>query len=140
MQERTYLRDLARRYVNMCQHPDQDERRQLWRQHNSLKSTRPPIYIRAFAWQEMPEAELRCQDPLWRSYEDFFRRHLFWDGLGDDSIFEPWVTVRAEHNCSGWGVQAERRRTEDLHGSFKVDYPIKEPAYWTWSADLVFDC
>ncbi len=127
MQERDQLRDLARRYVDICQRPEQQERRQLWRRHNSLQATRPPIYIRAFAWQEMPDAELQCQDPLWRSYEDFFRRHLFWDGLGDDSIFEPWVTVRAIHKCSGWGVHAERRRTEDLHGSFKVEYPIQDP-------------
>jgi len=128
LQERTYLRDLARRYVDICQHPDQAQRRQLWRQHNSLRRTPPPIYIRAFAWNEMPEAEPRCQDPLWRQMEDFFRRHLFWDSLGDDSIFEPWVTVRAVHLCSGWGVQAQRQRTQDLHGSFKVDYPIRDPA------------
>ncbi len=37
------------------------------------------------------------------------------------------MTVRAEHLCSGWGVQAERRRTDDAYGSFKVDYPIRRP-------------
>ena len=120
MQERTYLRDLAQHYVEICERPEQAERRQLWRQHNSLQQTRTPIYIRA-------EAGPRCQDPLWRQYEDFFRRHLFWDSLGDDSVFEPWVTVRAEHVCSGWGVVAARRHAEYARGSFKVDYPIKAP-------------
>jgi len=128
LQERTYIRDLARRYVDICRRPEQAQRRQLWRRHNSLRQTRPPIYIRAFAWHEMPDSQPRCQDPLWRQMEDFFRRHLFWDRLGDDSVFEPWVTVRAQHVCSGWGVPLERQRTNDLHGSFKVDYPIRDPA------------
>ncbi|MBT4608495.1 MAG: hypothetical protein HOC05_00550 [Gemmatimonadetes bacterium] len=81
MQERTYIRDLARRYVDICRRPEQAQRRQLWRRHNSLRQTRPPIYIRAFAWHEMPDSQPRCQDPLWRQMEDFFRRHLFWDRL-----------------------------------------------------------
>ncbi|MBT3344210.1 MAG: hypothetical protein HN712_28570 [Gemmatimonadetes bacterium] len=126
MDERTYLRDLVHRYVEVSQRPDQDARRDLWRRHNSLQATRPPIYIRAFAWHEMPAARLQCEDALHRHYEDFLLRHLFWDGLGDDSIFEPWLTVRAEHLCSGWGVTADRHRTE-TRGSFKVDYPIREP-------------
>ncbi len=37
MQERTYLRDLAQHYVEICERPEQAERRQLWRQHNSLQ-------------------------------------------------------------------------------------------------------
>ena len=71
MQERDYLRDLARRYVDICQDSAQDQRRQLRRRHNSLQATRPPIYIRAFAWHEMSESQPQCQDPLYRHYEDF---------------------------------------------------------------------
>lgn len=127
MDERALLRDLACRYVETCRAPAQDERRGLWRRHNSLQPTRPLIYVRACAWSEMPQAICRCEDPLHRHYEDFFRYHLFWDSLGDDSIFEPWVTVTAVHECSGWGVQARRRHSDDPRGSYKVDYPLRAP-------------
>ena len=100
----TLLRDLAARYVEVCAEPVQDERRALWRQHNSLVRTRPLIYVRAYAWSEMPHSRCQCADPFLRSYEDFFRRQLFWHSLNDDSIFEPWVTVHGHARLHGLGA------------------------------------
>ena len=60
MDERALLRDLARRYAEVAASPVQDQRRDLWRRHNSLKATRPPIYVRACAWSEMRDARLQC--------------------------------------------------------------------------------
>ena len=124
-QDRSVLRDLAKQYVDICSHPAQDERRALWRRHNSLKMTQPLIYIRAFAWGEMPHSKCTCEDGFFRSYESFFRRHLFWDTFDDDSIFEPWVTVEATRKCTGWGLAVQRNFSDDPVGSFKIDYPIK---------------
>ena len=124
--DRTILRDLAQHYLEVCNRPVQAERRRLWRQHNSLKWTRPLIYVRAFAWREMPESRCQCSDPFLRTYEDFFRNRLFWDSLDDDSVFEPWVTVQAVYRCVGWGVSGERHRSEEERGSFKVAYPLKQ--------------
>ena len=120
------LRELAKQYNDICADPVQEERRALWRKHNSLKRTHPLIYVRAFAWHEMPQSECMCEDPFFRQYEDFFRRHLFWNTFDDDSIFEPWVTVQATRTCNGWGVSGERNFSDEPGGSFKVDYPIKQ--------------
>lgn len=123
--DRTLLRDLARRYVDVCAQPVIDERRDLWRRHNSLKWTRPLIYVRAFAWKEMPESKCTSEDPFLRHFENFFRNQLFWNSMADDSIFEPWVTLHASYRCAGWGVSGDRHRTGEEGGSFKVDYPLK---------------
>lgn len=122
------LRDLARQYLDACSMPIQRERRDLWRRHNSLQRTRPLIYVRAFAWHEMPQSRLVCVDPFFQPYEDFFRRHLFWNSLDDDSIFEPWITVPAALKCRGWGLAGQRHYSGEREGSFKVDYPIKATA------------
>ena len=53
--ERNVLRDLARRYADLCRHPDMARRRDIWRRHNSQQTVRPPIYVRAFAWRERPD-------------------------------------------------------------------------------------
>ena len=74
----------------------------------------------------MPQSKCMCEDPFLRQYESFFRRHLFWDSCEDDSIFEPWVTVRASLTCHGWGIAGERRYSDEPRGSFKVDYPLKD--------------
>ena len=71
--DKTILRDLARQYLEICAKPVQAERRALWRLHNSLKATRPLIYVRAFAWGEMPQAKCECEERFARAYEHFFR-------------------------------------------------------------------
>lgn len=45
----TILRSLAAQYAELSADPVMDVRRDLWRRHNSLKRTRPLIYVRAFA-------------------------------------------------------------------------------------------
>ncbi len=93
--DRDLLRTLARRYVEVSRDPAQARRRDLWRNHNSLRRTMPLIYVRAFAWHELPESRCQCTDPFLRQWEDWFRNRLFWASLGDDSVFEPWVPLPA---------------------------------------------
>jgi len=124
------LRDLAREYLEICRNDAQNERRELWRKHNSLAHTRPLIYIRAFAWREMAESRCECEDAYLRGYEDFFRRSLFWDSLKDDSIFEPWVTVPAScvtHPDGIWGLPVGWIEPDDPHGAKRMVPSIVDP-------------
>jgi hypothetical protein len=128
--DRDRLRDLAQRYMDVCCDPVQDRRRDLWRRHNSLRRTRPLIYVRAFAWHEIPESACRCTDPFLRHWEDWFRSRLFWAGLDDDSIFEPWVPVPAVKITPAqglWGLPLNwTGRTQGCAGV--CDPPLKAPA------------
>ncbi len=126
VKRRTIVRDLAKQYVDVCSQSVQDERRDLWRRHNSLKPTRPLIYVRAFAWHEMPQSQCVCEDPLLAGIERGLRHDLFWSTFADDSVFEPWVTVQASHNCRGWGVDVPRHQSAETGGSWKTDYPLKQ--------------
>jgi len=123
------LRELARRYVEVCNRPVQAERRELWRLKNSLRPVRPLIYMRGGnVWDEVPEANVRqCDDAFFHAYERLLRRRLYQDTLGDDFIFEPWLTAGAVHRCTGWGVEMTRRRSQTPGGSWKGEYPIKGP-------------
>ncbi|HBQ64240.1 MAG TPA: hypothetical protein DD727_04810 [Clostridiales bacterium] len=127
------LRDLAKQYKEITAKPIQQERRELWRRHNSLQPTRPPIYIRAFAWGEILDPScLKCQDPFFRSYEQFFHMMFYRDTLPDDVIAEPWVTVpavrrHASSDNTPWGVHATRISSGVRGGAAKYDPPIKEP-------------
>lgn len=124
--DRALLRDLAKRYLDVCARDGQVELRELWRGHNSLKTTRTPIHVRAFAWHEMPQSKCECEDGLFRGHESFFRKELFRATFDDDTIFEPWVSLRARHARSGWGVAPERARTGEPGGSWKEDHPLKD--------------
>ena len=112
--------------MDICAEPVQVERRALWRRHNSLIKTRPLIYVRQLAWCEMPQSQCVCEDPFYREYEDILRYKLFWHSLGDDSVFEPWITVNAVKQCVGWGVESVHCVSDVERGSYKFDYAIKE--------------
>lgn len=121
------LRDLAKRYMELCRRPEQEERRDLWRRHNSLQPTRPLIYLRGGrCWGEVPDVtELSCTDEFFRAWEHRFRLALFRGGLGDDSIFEPWIALPAAHRCTGWGLGIERTYSGEPKGSWKHQPPIQ---------------
>jgi hypothetical protein len=125
------LRGLAARYAEVAARPEYDERRDLWRRHNSLRPTRPLLLVRGGRfWDEVPECtELECREEFYRGYERQLRRGLYRTNFEDDWILEPWLTVRARHRCTGWGVEAVRSYSADdeLRGSFKADYPLKAP-------------
>ncbi len=128
--DRTLLRDLAHRYMELANDPANEARRELWRRHNSLETTRIPVYARAFAWQEMPDRTFACEDSFWHSTEDFFRRELFRASFGDDWVFEPWLVVPAERrvNAGGfWGMSMQWKSSDDPHGGKAMDSPIREP-------------
>jgi hypothetical protein len=102
----------------------------MWRQHNSLVHTPPLIYVRAFAWQEMPDAECHCEDPFLRHHEDFLRQSLFRATFEDDFVFEPWVTVNAACVTPPkgiWGPEIGRIPSPEARGSWMFDPPIVEP-------------
>ena len=124
-QDRDILRALARQYVEVANDPVQERRRDLWRRHNSFQGGGPLIYVRAVAWDEMPQSKCLCEGPFLRRYEYLLRYYLFWRTCDDDSIFEPWITVPATFKCYGWGLTGERRHSDQAGGAFKVDYPIK---------------
>ena len=121
------LRELAEKYLAVCQQKSQEEKRTLWRVHNSLKPTPILLYIRAFAWSEMEASQLSCRDPFFRHYEDELRRKLFWADFEDDSIFEPWLVVAAPKACPEkgiWGVPQEMVASTDPRGAKHYKPPI----------------
>jgi hypothetical protein len=128
----TIIRDLARRYAEIAAKPIQDERRDLWRRHNSLQRTRPLIYMRWLAaWDLAEESRLRCEDPFWRGHEDFLRQMIFQDTLGDDYVIEPWITQGAVHVTPPgglWGLPYSHIPSTEPGGAWKYDPPMKDLA------------
>ncbi|MBN1350619.1 hypothetical protein JXJ21_14475 [candidate division KSB1 bacterium] len=128
--DRNILRDLAKKYLEICNAEVQIQRRNHWRAQNSLKPAPILIYVRAFAWQEMPESRCLCEDAFYRHYEDFFRNMLFRSTFEDDFIFEPWLTVDAAcatHPEGIWGVKMGWIGGDDPRGAKQIDPPIKSP-------------
>ena len=124
------LRDLVQQYNEAISDPVYDERRTLWRDHHSLKPTRPPVIASMGMWnvwcrEVFGNERMQCQDAFYREYERTLRMWLFHHEVGDDWILEPWLTVGASqrHPRGGWvgvwGLDVELKRTGMEGGAFK---------------------
>lgn len=133
MNERDLVRDLARQVYEFAVSDESNKRRDLWRDHNSLKRTRPMVIATnsGLPTKEVPELQnLVCSDPLMRNLEHYFRHQLYHISLNDDMIFEPWYRVAPVFDwpVNGnvrWGPEISVNRTEQKGGSFIFDPPLK---------------
>jgi len=105
------LRDLARQYATIAADPVQQERRELWADHMSLRPTRPLLAMVGGSWDawvgEWLRHELRIQDPDLRAVEADLRWKILFHSFGSDDIAEPWISVGAVQALgwnNSWGV------------------------------------
>ena len=125
------LRDLAKQVAEIAAKEIQDQRRDLWRRHNSLQRTRPLLYVRYFAcWQEVfPDEKLQCEDPFFRGHERLKRQSIYQDRLGDDYIIEPWITVQASYATpdgpSRWGPEIRHIPSSEKRGAWMFAPALK---------------
>ena len=123
------LRDLAKRYAEIAGKAVQEERRELWRRHNSFEKTRPLVYAREFlSIPELIEPELQCHDFLFRQQEKTLRYWIQHDSFEDDYVIEPWLALNATHRLGRferWGLPVKRIASPQARGAWKYDPPIK---------------
>ena len=124
------LRKLAEEYAVIAAGPVMDKRRELWRDLHDFKAERPPIHVRQYAFHELPQSQCMCEDPFFRELEFSLRDKLYAASLNDDTVFEPYLSVRAVFEDTDWGVKFQKHHTGDLGGAFKVEYAIRELEAW----------
>ena len=103
----TILRELSRRYAEIAALPVQNEKRKLWADHFSLRPTRVPVLLRfgmhnVWCREVFCDANMKCGDPFYRSYERELRLRMFHYETGDDQIQEPWLVVGVPHKEGQW--------------------------------------
>jgi hypothetical protein len=116
--DKLILQELASRYMEIATSRHQRELREVWRKHNSLEKTETLIVC---SWDEgsnlageLLAGELRCKDPELRGYELFLRKSLMHAPMGDDWLYEPFLTVQCERRrpAAGglWGQKVSQKR------------------------------
>ena len=105
MNEIERIRELAKKTREFALSDEMERRRRLWTDHNSLCFSRPPIYIRSVPFGEyLKEGDLLCRDPKLRSLERRLLLNQYYMQLADDTIMEPFLTVRAVVDVDPVGV------------------------------------
>lgn len=128
--DKRILRDLAKTVAEICQKPEQETRRELWRKHNSLHGDRPMIlcYL-GNIWKDLvPESGLTSEHSLCRSIEWYMLRTKYrWDHIHDDFVFRPGFKMPPIYSFTGWGVEAAIVQSSMADGAKGLVPPIKVP-------------
>lgn len=135
------LQELAKQYAEIAAKPIQEQRRQLWAAHFSLKKTRPLILAtfgmhNVWCREVFGDQAMQCADPFYREYERALRLKIFQDSVGDDAIQEPWFTQRAAVKGSWdspWGLRQTHHDSNMEGGAWKFNPPLKN---WQDTAKL----
>ncbi len=130
--DRTLLRDLARRVADIAALPVQEQRRARWRRHNRLDATAGPIILifPEGSWIELlPDVALTCEDEASRRIEWELRRRIYChEHFRDDTVIErEWVIPKVIRN-TGWGLAGKRIPAPSERGAWKFDPILKEAA------------
>ena len=119
VEEKTVLRDLAKAYRDLCDSDRNQANRERWRSLNNMSSDRPLVFCNTgLLGDDVSRAIGDCKTSL-KGVEYRLRRSLWLAELGDDRVFFPWFTVRAEmfsHPEGVWGVPLNRVRDEISRG------------------------
>lgn len=141
--DREILRPLAEQVRAIAEKPIQAERRELWRKLNSLKMVRPMVNVNKFMWylELFPLSDLQCTHPACRAVEIELRQRILQDYLGDDTVIEPFVIIRALYGSpyintpemgdlyyckNSWGVEFNRHDSDEKGGAWAFEPTIKE--------------
>jgi hypothetical protein len=127
--ERNVIRDLARQVAAIAALPVQNERRLLWRDHNSLRPCRPLFRILPEgSWREiLPEQKLICKNPEERRLEWTLRSTIIQHQWRDDGVIDGRIRVAKKIHSTGWGVETKHSDKTEEHGSWAFEPVIKEP-------------
>ncbi len=83
-EERTILRELAKKYLEIANLPVMREREALWYAHNALKGPRPMVVMEMLTFEDDLLPPPRCESPLGRRVERALRRAIANHELIDD--------------------------------------------------------
>lgn len=130
--ERQLLRRLAGQVAELAARPIEEEKRQLWYQHNDLQPTRPVIFCDPEnGWSEIVRPEdLECRGSLARYWEMTLRKEIFWGSqMGDDYTLQPVFNIPYLHRggIEDWGLQQKKIGGEG-GGSYVWEAPVQSEA------------
>lgn len=123
------IRDLARRVAEIAAEPVQQQKAEMWRDHNDLRPHRPMVLIfPEGSWDEIQESwTWQCETPLCRALETELRTKIYcWENLRDDNVIEPRIDSPIVVHHSGIGIEAARTLAEGQKGAYHIDPVLVE--------------
>lgn len=129
--ERECIQGLARRVAEIANLSEMTDRKQRWRDHNSLSSRHPMLLVfPEGAWLELvPPETLHCHGEFARTIELELRKRIYtFEHFHDDIVIDRTWVVRKKVHSTGWGLEARRNLSSNPRGAWHFDPVLKNTA------------
>jgi len=116
-EERTILRELAKKQLEYSQLPVMKERTEQWYRHNDGKGEKPMIHVevRTFEQDIMPEP--KCQTDTGRAIElGLYRNFINYEMIDDDRVVPPYYPIGWDTWFKLFGVTIEKEYANNPEG------------------------
>lgn len=125
--DKEILKVLAAMVAEFASSPAEDEKRELWTDHNMLKTKRPVVFCDPEnGWNEIiTENIIECSGSLARRWEVVLRKEIFWaESIKDDKVIEPYFDIGYTFTDNEWGLDSKVSGGTD-GGSYVWEAPVK---------------
>ena len=125
-----YLRELAKKQLEIANSEKMREKEALWYAHNDYKSNRRPMitlergtFNREFEHLWQP----KCQSETARNIEYYFHSNMIqYEYIHDDTVMPKEFAIGVWAGLTPFGIEIKRERTISETHAYKTDYPIKD--------------
>lgn len=137
LKDRSILRELATKVVNIAELPIMEERREIWKKHNRLEKVSPRILVfPEGSWDEiLPPSVLQCEEKEAREIEWELKRRIHQhEKINDDFVIEKTykvhkifdnMTFEGQFEFKKWGLEPKYIEKTETNGSFGFDPVLK---------------
>lgn len=128
LEEKEYLRGLAKKQLEYSKLPIMEERKMLWYNHNSLKGERPPVIMEIKYCLEDILPEPKCTSPAAIEIEKNILTHTVNHELvDDDKVVPDYYTAYWKIDMKEFGIELKTTHADDGNGKqvgYAIEYPI----------------
>lgn len=111
MNEKEYLRELAKKYIEYANLPVMDERTKMWYKHNDGDKNYTPVIIETMSFEHDILPELKCTTPQYQEMEYILLSEICrHEIVGDDRVIPKVFPVRRQIRNKQFNIELEREK------------------------------
>lgn len=117
IEEKNYLRELAKKQFEYSMLPIMKEREKLWYQHNDLKGPRPMLHFETWTFEKDILPELKCISEAARDIELHIQRDILnHEAIGDDRVVPSYYRIYWDTSFILFNLKVEAEHATNSNG------------------------
>ncbi|MEN6664609.1 MAG: hypothetical protein ABFD85_11525 [Phycisphaerae bacterium] len=128
--DRKIVRDLAAQVAAIAADPIQQQTIDLWKRHNAMQKTRPPMLLYDGTGHETGNRyPLQCTDDFARGQEAGLRGQIYhWEHMRDDHVWRAKIECDIKIDCTPMGLSEKSTRPDHQFGSRQFHEALHDDA------------